>query len=193
MIAAIDPGLDRAVAAFFDLPAAHGCVPFDQAAARFDSLDEINTSATLPMWMRLRNLARWSKRIGDAGCDVIYVEHPSTFGAYSRHRNAKGVATNPEATAKLFMAIGAICAGTAATRSERVEFLQKPRLAKADAHRLVRTAFGDAHKLLPPLTKANAEDSLDAIFIGLWALSRSNKTVLSHTKGFPEWSGMVTG
>lgn len=178
MIAAIDPGLDRAVAAIFDVNPDHvGRLDFTRAAAAHMHNIEVTTSPGLPLPMRLGILAKWARRIAIEGALAV-IEQPTIFGVYARNRNQKGMSTMPRGMAMLYQAMGALCAG-AEFGGGRVELLPKPKVRKADAHRLVKTAFNDAHKLLPPSLQKD-EDGLDAIFIGMYALSRWTKPNLTQ-------------
>lgn len=177
MIAAIDPGLDRAVAALFDPRGGHSTFDFKSGAACYVQNVEVTTSPGLPLVTRLNVLSQWARRVSGEARSVI-MEQPTIFGVYARNRNAKGNSMIPRGMAMLYMAMGALIVGIGSDTTTHFELVPKPKIKKVDAHRLVVTALKDAGCSLSARLLAD-EDGLDAIFIGLWAMSRGGKPNLT--------------
>lgn len=178
MLAAIDPGLDRAVAAIFDPPKGYQAFDFATAARWYSQNVEVATSPGLPLEVRLDILHQWARRVAGE-VTLVFMEQPTIYGIYSRNRNKKKDAGIPRGLAMLYMAMGALTVGVSAHGATRFELVIKPRVPKINAHRLVTTAFRDARRSMPP-GLIDDEDGMDAIFIGLWALSRAAQPSLTQ-------------
>ncbi len=144
-LVAVDPGLDAAGVAVFDLGVnlphlgirtAHpwdARESFQQVLKRLTRYEVIRTSPEWPLPRRLGFLARGLREVVPMqGSAHVLIERSRIAGVYARARQRQQTknAINAGALEKLFFAIGALTAG-AELATEEVELIPAPMTAKA--------------------------------------------------------------
>lgn len=184
-LVAVDPGIDAAGVACFQLEAQQTAAwrpgeRFETALARLGPTIVLRTKPSEPLVHRLRHLSlRFAQFTELPGrIQTILIEQPTMPGAYPGERRdrqrTKGV-INGAALVKLYLAMGvlvdaALCHSDLAYPDGRVELVPAPRLAKQVRHDTVlRELKRQNHPLALP--KRISPDLLDAIYLGAAWLS----------------------
>src|SRR6185437_14473454 len=174
-LVAVDPGLDAAGVAVFDLGVSipklgiHTDDPwtpresFQRVLERLTRYEVLRTSPDWPLPRRLGMLARGLREIVPMqGCAHVLIERSRIAGVYARARARQQTknAINAPALEKLFFAIGAGAYST----TDDVELIPAPAIAKQVRQRSVIFAL---QKLDHPITKRArpSPDLLDAIWL----------------------------
>lgn len=169
-VVAVDPGIDAAGIACFDLRDWRKGESFAQAVARLGQYQVLRTPAAMPLADRLAELHDGLQDVREHRPERVYVEAPAIAGAYAqrRARQYSKVAINAADMAKLYMAIG-VLVGAAAGELLDVVFVPASRVEKKLRLQLVVSQLrAQGHPLA--LHRRPSPDLLDAIFLGAMAL-----------------------
>lgn len=177
-LVAVDPGLDAAGVATFDLgirvphrgPGVSGewrpGENFSEVIGRLTRYEVLRTSPSWPLPRRLGYLLRGLQEIVPNGATHVILEQSRIPGVYARARARQQTknAINAAALEKLFFAIGALTAG-AELATAPVELVPAPAVRKQIRQRHV---LFELRKLDHPLAKRArpSPDLLDAIWLG---------------------------
>lgn len=170
-VVAIDPGIDAAGVACFDLRDWRKGESFAQAVARLGQYQVLRTAPATPLADRLGELhAGLQDVLRDHRPERVYVEAPAIAGAYwkRRARQYSKTAINAAALAKLYLAIG-VLVGAAAGELLDVVFVPASGVEKKLRLQVVLAEL--RHQGHPiALRRRPSPDLLDAIFLGATAL-----------------------
>lgn len=188
-LVAVDPGLDAAGVAVFDLqgtwtfkgleppPLAdrirrwEGRDSFADALRRLARHEVIRTSPKWDLPVRLGWLARGLREVTPHGSSHVLVERSRIPGVYAqaRARQQTKNAINAAALEKLFFAIGALVAGVE-SHAGSVELIAAPASKKEIRHRAVQWELErQGHPIMRQARQS--PDLLDAIWLGATWLS----------------------
>jgi hypothetical protein len=171
-VVAIDPGIDAAGVACFDLRDWRKGESFAQAVARLSQYRVLRTQPATPLAERLTGLYTGLQDVlRDHQPERVYVEAPAIAGAYYKRRGRQysKTAVNAADMAKLYLAIG-VLVGAAAGELLDVVFVPASRVEKKLRLQLVLAQLrAQGHPLA--LHRRPSPDLLDAIFVGATALT----------------------
>lgn len=188
-LVAVDPGLDAAGVAVFDLrattllgvdmlgtvsipvPRWEGRDSFADALRRLSQYQVIRTSPEQPLPARLGWLARGLREVVPHGSSHVLIERSRIPGVYAqaRARQQTKNAINASALEKLFFAIGALVAGVE-SHAGSVDLIAAPAIKKELRQRVVRWELERQGHAITKRARPSP-DLLDAIWLGATWLS----------------------
>lgn len=171
-VVAIDPGIDAAGVACFNLAGWRKGESFAQSVARLGQYQVLRTAPATPLGARLGQLfVGLQDVLQDHTLERVYVELPAAAGVYASRQGrqrTKG-SINGSALAKLHMAIGALVGAAAGEMLDVVLIPASTVEKKLRLQLVVSQLRAQQHPLA--LNQRPSPDLLDAIWLGARALT----------------------